>query len=163
MKILLAKCVEADCDDDGSVGQISRVLTGEGMTVDVMSLPPMAGSVDVLRTIASYRSLPLFRMADKVLALDVHACVLRHPVKLAWLSKPEVLPVATESGFLANLYSAGLRETTAVYASKAVAKQLQSLALKQIREFDRVRTSVDRANAKQTEYRWDVMVQALRA
>jgi hypothetical protein len=155
--------VTADQDHDELVGRITQLLTREGMTVDVMALPPMAGSSDVLRTIASYRSLPLEPMADRVLALDLHACVLRHPAKVAWLPGTNARSAVTESGFLANLLYAGLREATIVLAPKAIAKKLRSSGVEQATDFDPLSSKPNGADAIEAEERWTALLQVLRA
>ena len=163
MKILLARCVAADHDDHQLVGQIMQILTREGMTVDVMAMPPMAGSTDVLRTIASYRSLPLEPMADRVLALDLHACVLRHPAKVAWLPGTDARSAVTGSGFLANILYAGLREAAIVLAPQADAAQLRSSGVERVTDFDPLPPNPNPADGVEAEDRWTALVQALRA
>jgi hypothetical protein len=84
MQILIAKSIETfqDTPEEQSLCErMSDVLTKNGHHVDVLSLPFVGNVKTLLEQAMGYRLLDVTASADRLIALDSPACLLRHPNK----------------------------------------------------------------------------------
>lgn len=89
MQILIAKSIETfqNTPEERSLCErMSDVLTKHGHQVDVLSLPFVGNIQTLLEQAMGYRLLDLTASADRLIALDSPACLLRHPNKVIVVS-----------------------------------------------------------------------------
>jgi hypothetical protein len=84
MQILIAKSIETikNAPEEQSLCErVSNLLAKHGHQVDVLSLPFVGNIQTLLEQAMGYRLLDLTASADRLIALDSPACLLRHPNK----------------------------------------------------------------------------------
>lgn len=169
MKVIVARCADVERDDFQLLSEkLHEFLKGNGMAVQQLDLPPLDEDHGGLRSLVSYRLLPLAGMADALLCLDAHAAVLRHPRKCLWLlAAADAIAVSPRNdSFVANVLRAGVHEASELFAPSAVVRQLRETGWKRFNRLDPApqktrRNSRTNSRGRQVEP-WAQLLQALR-
>lgn len=119
MKLIITCCKSPNgtAHEDAFEG-IAEPLASSGIEVQRLELPPLDGS-DPLRSLVSWRLLPISGMADALLCLDACSALLRHPHKCVWVQYEHCVEPPTHDEYMANILSAGLREAKSLFATAA--------------------------------------------